>query len=253
MTAAEMIGGLIEDAADEIVYFRATCLRNFGGYILPDIHTSTLPVSQPAPRRKRIAIGLAVAVLAIGLAWLEREPILRHIGAWWVISDDLAPADAVVVLGGDLDVRPFAAAEIYKHGLAGTILVSNVQLGKAERLGFIPSHTELNRDILLKLGVPIAAIVAFGDNLSSTQQEAAAVRQWAEQSQAKRIIVPTELFTARRTRWIFDRELAPIGVQVIVYALPAVQYTLADWWRHHDGLVDFNNEVLKYLYYRVQY
>jgi uncharacterized SAM-binding protein YcdF (DUF218 family) len=158
-----------------------------------------------------------------------------------------------VVLGGSIDVRPFAAAALYKRGFAIKILVANVQMGRAERLGLVTSHTQLNRDVLLKLGVPEAAVDTFGENVSSTHEEAQALREWALASQAKRVIVPTELFAARRTRWIFDRELGPIGVDVIVHAFRPADYTLANWWRHRYGLIDFNNEVLKYLYYRAQY
>jgi uncharacterized SAM-binding protein YcdF (DUF218 family) len=217
---------------------------------VPAVQNLTQPLRK---RLRRAMIGLAVVALAAGVAWLEHEPVLRHIVGWWAVSDELAHADAIVVLGGDIDVRPFAAAALYKQGYAAKILVSNIQFGKAERLGLIPSHTELNRDVLRKLGVPETAIVTIGENNSSTQQEAAAVREWALQSQAKRIIIPTELFAARRTRWIFDRELSPIGVEVVVHAFPTSGYTLADWWRYRHGLIDFNNEVLKYLYYRVVY
>jgi uncharacterized SAM-binding protein YcdF (DUF218 family) len=207
----------------------------------------------PRQRWRRAMIGLAIVALAVGVAWLEHEPMLRHIAGWWAVSDELAHADAIVVLGGDINVRPFAAAALYKQGYAAKILLSNIQFGKAERLGLVPSNTELNRDVLRKLGVPETAIVTIGENNSSTQQEAAAVREWALQSQAKRIIVPTELFATRRTRWIFDRELGPVGVEVLVHAFPSPGYTLADWWRHRYGLIDFNNEVLKYLYYRAKY
>src|ERR1700733_12252757 len=178
--------------------------------------TNALSVRPPVRRRRRVAIGLAIVVLAIGVAWLEREPILRHVAGWWAVSDELVHADAIVVLGGDLDVRPFAAAALYKRGFADKILVSNVQFGRAEHLGMVPSHTELNREVLLKLGVPETAIATFGENNASTEQEAVALRDWALQTQAKRIIIPTELFATRRTRWIFDRELNPSGVGVIV-------------------------------------
>jgi len=147
-----------------------------------------------------------------------------------------------VVLGGSIDVRPFAAADLYKRGLASKILVANVRMGRAESLGLVPSHTQLNRDVLLKLGIPAMAIVAFGESVSSTHEEAEALREWAVVSQAKRIIIPTELFAARRAQWVFDRELAPKGVHVMVYALPPPEYTLADWWHHRYGLIDFNNE-----------
>lgn len=211
------------------------------------------PAKSAKKRAGRTQIGIAVITLVIGLAWLGREPIFSQIGAWWVVSDVAVKADAIVLLGGDFDVRPFAAAELYKRGLADTILLSNVWMGRAERLGLIPSHTELNREVLLKLDVPAAAIVTFGESLSTTQQEAAAVRQWAIGSHATRVIVPTELLATRRTRWVFDHELAPIGVQVVVSAYPADRYTFDNWWRDRSGVVDFNNEVLKYLYYRLRY
>src|SRR5580700_11153127 len=217
---------------------------------MPEIQNHTQALRK---RGRRAMIGLAIVALAISVAWLEHEPILRHIAGWWAVSDELTHADAIVVLGGDIDVRPFAAAALYKQGYATKILVSNIQSGKAERLGLVPSNTELNRGVLRKLGVPETVIVVIGQNNSSTQQEALAVREWALQSQAKRILVPTELFAARRTRWIFDRELGPVGVEVFVHAFPPSGYTLADWWRHRHGLIDFNNEVLKYLYYRAKY
>ncbi len=79
-------------------------------------------------------------------------------------------------MGGDLDVRPFAAAALHKRGFASKILVSNVREGRAERLGWVPSHTALNRDVLPKLSVPETAIATFGEGYSSTQQEAEAIR-----------------------------------------------------------------------------
>jgi uncharacterized SAM-binding protein YcdF (DUF218 family) len=188
-----------------------------------------------------------------GLAWLECAPILQQLGAWWIVSEEPTKADAIVVLGGDIEVRPFAAADLYKHGFANTILVSNTAVRKVEYLGFVPSHTELNRQVLLHLGIPATAITIVGRDNISTRDEAQAVRDWALQSHAKRIIVPTDIFATRRTRWIFDRELSSIGVRVIVHAYPTPDYTLDNWWRHHYGLIDFNNEVLKYLYYWAQY
>jgi len=218
---------------------------------MPDAYSTTRSIQPLKTRWKITVIGAAIAALAIGFTWQMREAILTNVAAWWVVSDELTHADAIAVLGGDIDVRPFAAADLYKRGFASTILVANVQMSRAEELG-IPSHTELNREVLLKLGIPSMAIVGFGDNVSSTQDEAEAIREWALVSKAKRIIVPPEIFAARRVQWIFDRELNPIGVQVIVHALPTPQYTLADWWRHRSGLIDFNNEVLKYLYYRAK-
>jgi uncharacterized SAM-binding protein YcdF (DUF218 family) len=220
---------------------------------MPDVGAHGQVSGPMRSRRRPIAAALAIAALGFGSAWLEREPILQYLAARWVVSDELTKADAIVVLGGGIDVRPFAAADLYKRGFGDTILVSNTALQRAERLNFVPSHAELNRGVLLKLGVPTTAIALVGKDITSTRDEADAVRSWALQSHAKRIIVPTELFATRRTRWIFNRELSPIGVQVIIHAYPPQDYTLDSWWQHRYGLIDFNNEILKYVYYRTQY
>jgi uncharacterized SAM-binding protein YcdF (DUF218 family) len=224
-----------------------------GSVSMHNVETQVQPIRRPKTRWRKAAIGLAIVLFAIGLGWQEREPLLQGIGSCWAVSDDLAPADAIVVLGGGVNVRPFAAAELYRQGYASKILVSNTILNRAERLGFVPSDNQLNWNVLLKLGVPPSAITTFGDNLSSTYDEAEAVRAWALKSQAKRVILPTDVFATRRTRWIFDRQLSPIGIDVIVRAFPAPNYELAGWWRDRQGLRDFNNEVLKYLYYRAKY
>jgi uncharacterized SAM-binding protein YcdF (DUF218 family) len=235
------------------MYVFCTDIITAGSVSMPNVETQVQPIRRPKSRWRKAAIGLAIVLFAIGLAWQEREPLLQGIGSWWVISDDLAPADAIVVLGGEANVRPFAAAELYRQGYASKILVSNTKLNRAERLGFVPSDTQLNWNVLVKLGVPSSIITTFGDNLSSTYEEAEAVRAWALSSQAMRVIIPTDVFATRRTRWVFDRELSPIGVDVIVRPFPAPSYELAGWWRDRQGLIDFNNEVLKYLYYRARY
>jgi uncharacterized SAM-binding protein YcdF (DUF218 family) len=203
--------------------------------------------------RYRGWLAIIPAVLALGIAWAARASILRGAAELWVVSDGLGQADAIVVLGGGLDVRPFAAADLYKRGFAPQILVANVRLGPVEELKILPRHTELNRDVLVKLGVPSAAIIPFGEGVSNTYEEARAVRDWATSSGARSLIIPTEIFPARRVRWIFQHELAAAGVRVSVLALTPREYSREDWWRHEQGLITFQNELLKFVYYRFKY
>jgi hypothetical protein len=103
-------------------------------------------------------VALAVVVVAAGCVWAAHTLVLRGVAKLWVVSDHLDHADAILVLGGGLDVRPFAAADLYKRGLSSHILVANAYLGQGRRdvLNLLPSPADLNREVLLKHGVPPA-------------------------------------------------------------------------------------------------
>ena len=62
----------------------------------------------------------------------------------------------------------------------------------------MPSQSELNRKILLKLGVPAGVIETFGTANRNTRDEAVALREWAERNAASVFIIPSEIFPAFR-------------------------------------------------------
>ena len=107
--------------------------------------------------------------------------------------------------------------------------------------------------MLLKLGVPENAIETFGQANESTRDEAIALRGWVERHGAKSIIIPTEAFGARRVRWIFNREFAERDIRIQLLSLDPPDYRRTEWWKTHIGLIAFQNEVIKYVYYRLQY
>jgi uncharacterized SAM-binding protein YcdF (DUF218 family) len=185
--------------------------------------------------------------------WLIREPLLRGAADLWIVSDPISRADAVVVLGGGLATRPFEAAELWQRGLADKILISQASEERAVSIGTMPSHSELNREILLKLGVPANAIQTFGTANKNTRDEAVALRMWAERNTASAFIIPTEIFPARRVRWIFRREFFGTAVRIEVPSFEYPDFTRRDWWKTEHGVVAFQNEVLKYIYYRLKY
>jgi uncharacterized SAM-binding protein YcdF (DUF218 family) len=202
--------------------------------------------------RRLIVAALIVAGLA-ELAWVERARLLRGAADLWIVSDEVTQADVVVVLGGEIEVRPFAAADLYHRGLIKKVLVSNNKEGHATRIGAVEGHMEANRQVLLKLGVPEHAIEAFGQANDSTRDEAVTLREWVERHGASSIIIPTEVFAARRVRWIFDREFSRRGIRIEVLSLEPPDYTRREWWRTSAGLITFQNEVIKYIYYRLKY
>jgi uncharacterized SAM-binding protein YcdF (DUF218 family) len=212
---------------------------------------STMPLRTRRLNGRLVAAFLLLIVLVAGV-WLERAPLLRGAADLWIVSDPVTGSDAVAVLGGGLDFRPFAAAEIYRKGLVTRVIISQVAKTWSAKIGAVPGHTELNRMVLVKLGVPDAAIGTFGQENRSTFDEAAALRDWADEHHVSRIIIPTEIFASRRVRWIFNREFARSSVHLQIFATDGPDYT-REWWKTEAGMIAFQNEVLKYLYYRLKY
>jgi uncharacterized SAM-binding protein YcdF (DUF218 family) len=211
--------------------------------------------ARPILGRRIVRAGIVLCLVGafVAAAWVWRAPLLRELADLWVISDDYhAPEDAIVVLGGALETRPFAAAELYKKNFARQVLVPNARLSPVEKLEVLPRHGDLNREILLRSGVPAEAIVSYGKDVTNTYEEARAVVEWARQTGAKSVIMPTEQFASRRVSWIFKRELAAEGVRAGIKALTPHEYSVGDWWTK-EGVIAFPNEVLKYLYYRMKY
>ena len=207
--------------------------------------------SHRASGMRRLATAVLVVIcLCIG-TWIERDPLLRDMADLWIVSDAVTHADAAVVLGGGLQVRPFAAADLYRRGLVNKVLISQVEEDRVASIGAVLGHTETNRQVLLKLGVPADAIETFGNANNSTRAEAVALGAWADRNNASTLIIPTEIFSARRVRFIFRRELPTKSIEVL--SLEPPEYSKEDWWKTDTGLISFQNEILKYLYYRIKY
>jgi uncharacterized SAM-binding protein YcdF (DUF218 family) len=191
-----------------------------------------------------------LASVAVG-GWIVRERMLVGAADLWIVSDPTTRADAIVVLGGGLEIRPFIAAELWRRGLADKILISQGSEEGAASMAGISSNGELNR--LLNLGVPAGAIEKFGIASTNTRDEAVALREWAERNAASVFIIPSEIFSARRVRWIFRRQFSGTAVSIEVPSFEPLDYARWNWWKTEKGLVAFRTEFLKYMYYCLKY
>jgi uncharacterized SAM-binding protein YcdF (DUF218 family) len=153
---------------------------------------------QHRPKVFWIGVLLAATLLTLLAGWLNRAQILRLTARAWIISDSVASAEVIVVLGGGVKTRPLAAMELDT--------VDFVPFGGAwqEIHCGPPTCVDLNRAVLLKFGVPPEAIVGFGTGNSSTYEEAHELAAWARANGVRSIIVPTEIFSARRVRFILN-------------------------------------------------
>jgi uncharacterized SAM-binding protein YcdF (DUF218 family) len=202
---------------------------------------------------KRLLLTLLALCALLAIGYLFRSSLLRGAANAWIVNDPLTKADVIVVLGGGPATRPFEAARLFHQGLAPKILLTNPQPAPATQLGLLPADAELERTILLREDIPASCILIAPKPVDSTYGETLSVREWAKVNGVKRIIIPTDIFQTRRARWVFRKELKPLGVRVEVDAVPVREYAATNWWQHEQGVVAFQNEILKYAYYRIKY
>jgi uncharacterized SAM-binding protein YcdF (DUF218 family) len=190
-------------------------------------------------------------VLILSALYFLRSPILRSAANAWLVNDPPAKADAIVLLGGGMQLRPYEVARLYRQGLAPRVLIMNSELTATDREDLTIPWQEMAQRVLVRHGVPASAIELTGKKLTSTYEEACTVRDWCRGSHAQVLLIPTGPFNARRARWLFRKVLRHSGVQVRVLAIPSEHFS--DWWRHEDSLIDFNNELVKFAMYLWKY
>jgi uncharacterized SAM-binding protein YcdF (DUF218 family) len=107
---------------------------------------------------------------------------LRHLGEWLAVDDPLQHSTALVVPGGGTPFRAIEAAGLYRARWASEVWVTQGPRDEGDaalkKMGITtsPEH-ELSRKILMKLGVPTAAIQVVPGSVNNTAAELAANRR----------------------------------------------------------------------------
>jgi uncharacterized SAM-binding protein YcdF (DUF218 family) len=205
--------------------------------------------------RRRWLIAALVIVCSLAALWVTRWRILASAGAFLVDAGPAQQADLILLLNGDLDTRPAAAAELWKQAMAPRIAIARSESSRAVQMGLVPNITDLAIEMLLRGGVPREAIfeIPFPGGVTSTFDEARALKAWLREHPATRILVVTNAIHTRRARWIFSHELAGAGVQLAFFAVPDRRYRVERWWENEHGFLGVYNEYLKLVYYRLRY
>lgn len=197
---------------------------------------------------------LAAAALPAVL-WAARWRILAAAGAFLVNAGPAQQADLILLLNGDLDTRPAAAAGLWKRGLAPRVAIARSESSRAVQMGLVPNITDLAIEMLMRDGVPREAVdeMPFPGGITSTRDEAQALKAWLRQHPASRILVVTNAIHTRRARWIFRKTLRDLDVELVFHAVPDRRYRVERWWENEHGFLGVYNEYLKLVYYHLRY
>ncbi|MCK9240423.1 YdcF family protein [Desulfocurvus sp.] len=203
----------------------------------------------------RRALGrVFVAAGALGLAaLLAGAAAVAVVGGMLAVQDAPRPAEVMVVLGGQYH-RPVHAARLHARGLAPEIWVSRPKPPQDTALlplvGVdLPPQEEIYRRLLVRGGVPDAAIHLYGREVQSTAEEAALLaRILGERPQGPpaTLLVVTSPYHVLRARLIFQAAFP--DTQVLAVATPDEPFP-SPWWSSQGGAVRVVNETAKLAWY----
>ena len=185
--------------------------------------------------RRRVLL-IAALVIAAGCALA-----LYQLGAFLYDEQPLQRADVIFVFAGTRMERALEAADLYTEKYAPLIvLTEQVPDGGVEALArrgiALPTEAELSRDAMIKVGVPLDAIVIAPGIHNSTGQEAQTLRSLARVRGWRRVIVVTSKFHTRRAGLAARRELRAQNVDVIARGSRYDPTDPAHWWRSRTGV-----------------
>lgn len=195
---------------------------------------------------RRMAYGALFVVIAAGAA-------LATAGLWLVpAAGPLRPADAIVVLAGGFE-RSLYAADLYRLGHAPRVWVTRPARERGarqlEELGVVlPREEEVHREILVRRGLPVAAVEVVGSGSLSTVDDARALRARIVAGGATHLLVVTSPAHVRRAAMILDDTLRDRGTAVQVVATPYEHFDRW-WWRDQGSARMVVLETAKLAYY----
>ncbi len=184
------------------------------------------------------------------LAFAMRQQILPLLARWLDVGGPPQKADAVVLLNGGFNTRPFVAAALVHGGWAPKLLVNTMAAHPSQVSGAVPPSSTITLKVLAYGGVPLDRVVCLDSKVETTFDEAKAVAKYLDEHPAKRLLIVTEGPHSRRARWIFRRVLADRPVEIAMVSAPAEEFENENWWRSEAGVPLRRERVLQALLLR---
>jgi len=187
-------------------------------------------------------------VVALLMAtWLSAPWTLPAAARFLDCSDPPQHTEYILLLGGDVSLRPFAAARLLQNGWAERILITQPVL-TSERFNGQPSEQGLTERILLHEGVALAQIVSLPHDVLTTADEAEALAEFLEAHPAATVTVLTSRYHTRRAKLIFGRAVGERASQLSFLGTPSDYFDESNWWRTEEGTRAYVLEYVKLAY-----
>lgn len=167
--------------------------------------------------------------------------LLRTMGSYLVVSNELEYANAIVILSGGDESRMQEALELYNQNYSNLIILT--ETGNVVE-GYDHLHSFDMRIELLNNGIPSGNILLTDQVATSTQEEAEAVKRLLITRQSISCIVVTDPYHTRRAYLIFRDVFADTGIKVMIHPTSPHWFSANTWFLKING---WRFVVLEYL------
>jgi uncharacterized SAM-binding protein YcdF (DUF218 family) len=184
-----------------------------------------------------VVCGLVPLLLAVAAG--------RWLGPWLVVSEPLVRSDVIFVTDGETPQRELEGAALFLEGWAPRVALTLPRDPMSEEFRHMAGELtpqERSARVLLRRGVPEAAIVRLDRVVENTREELRVAFEHARAHGFRRVIIISSPYHTRRIRLIwsasFEREVPAI--------VRPTRYEPIDptrWWRSRRPLEDVVHEV----------
>ena len=170
------------------------------------------------------------------------------VGHWLVVSDELAPSAAIVVLSGEVPFRAMEAGDLYNAGWAPEIWLTDDR-DPRDVVEVAPLGIELfidaddSRRVLEAMGVPSDVIHVIPTPVRNTADEMREISKRRSQAGGERVIIVSSEFHTRRVRTLW-RRLTGNAAGAIVRPATRDPYDGARWWRGSNDIAYVSKELM---------
>lgn len=198
----------------------------------------------------KIFVGLALLGVVLLLLFSCYKTILIEIGKY-LAPEGMGKADVLIVEGGmliKLSAVKIGLNVIFSGTANRLVAVDQDVIG--EDIFALSDYPQLVAKNLEALGLKKGQyeIIGVPAKHPVTLREAEVVLSHLSKKGVRSAILLTQGFHARRSYWAYTRVGLPLGIKII--PLPYfTNYRKEDWWQQAEGVKDFFNEFLKFIYY----
>ncbi len=172
--------------------------------------------------KRKLSVAAVLLIFAL-VVFLARGPILRAIGSFLVVQDELREADVIIVLGGG-GKRVDEAVKIYKQGYSDRmIMTGGSRDGRGNPAGEMAHYASDH------LGIS-ADYIIIEPKAQSTYQHPIYVKPIMQELKFKSAIVVSSHFHMRRSRMLFDRAFKNSGMEMTYHPVMDDWFDMDLWW-----------------------